>query len=41
MSNFVKTSKTDLSEKIIYEIMFKTFTEEGTIKAATQMPYRI
>ena len=36
MSNFVKTSKTDLSEKIIYEIMFKTFTREGTIKAATQ-----
>ena len=36
MRNFIRTRKTDISEKIIYQIMFRTFTPEGTIKAATK-----
>lgn len=36
MSNFYKTRNTDISQKIIYQIMFKTFTREGTISEATK-----
>ena len=36
MNGFVKNRITDISEKIIYQIMFKTFTREGTIKEATK-----
>ena len=35
MSGFSKERNTDISEKIIYEILLRSFTEEGTIKAAT------
>ena len=36
MNGFVKNRTSDISEKIIYQIMFKTFTREGTIKEATK-----
>ncbi|MBQ9132624.1 MAG: hypothetical protein IJX62_09180, partial [Clostridia bacterium] len=35
MSGFSKERNTDISEKVIYEILLRTFTEEGTLKAAT------
>ena len=35
MSGFSKERNTDISEKVIYEILLRTFTEEGSIKAAT------